>query len=117
MRYAVAAAALGVVAAIEVAPDVLFTLLFGWLSVLRRTMPLVVVSVAGVATALVALGLAAAVLHLLAARWSRHGQGPWRLRWTVGLTFAVALMFVAGLSGVGLWRSTQWFLLALRSAT
>jgi hypothetical protein len=40
------------------------------------------------------------------ADWPPH----WRGAWTLCLVTAVMLMFCAGLAGVGLFRTTLWFL-------
>ncbi len=94
-------------------------LILGWWHVLARSAPRIEVSLAGVTTGVLCLGATALTMHWIAGgiyREIRLKQGctvelnAWRWSWTVGLVAAVILMFVAGLVGVGLFRTTNWFL-------
>jgi formate hydrogenlyase subunit 3/multisubunit Na+/H+ antiporter MnhD subunit len=83
----------------------------GWFNVLSRVAPRIEINIVGVATAVVCIAATIGVLHLIASWWYRHVQGTnaWRWRWTMALVAAVCLMFIAGLVGVGLFRTTSWF--------
>ncbi|HZZ80832.1 MAG TPA: hypothetical protein VFE62_20180 [Gemmataceae bacterium] len=97
----------------------LWPLCFGWYRVIARVGPEIEISYAGVATAVVCIGAVVIVLHWLA-RWLYGGlrlaptradwPETWRWKWTLCLVAAVMLMFVAGLAGVGVFRTTSWFL-------
>ena len=94
-------------------------LVIGWYRVLARVGPQIEISYAGVVTALVCIGATAYVLHLVA-RWFYaelrvkptriDWPAAWRWKWTLCLVASVMLMFGAGLAGVGVWRTTSWFL-------
>lgn len=91
----------------------------GWLRVLQRVGPRIEVSVIGIATGLVCAIGTVMMLHLFGS-WIyqevrlKHARldwpSAWRWSWTLSLLAAVVLMFLAGLVGVGLFRTTEWFL-------
>jgi hypothetical protein len=95
-------------------------LLVGWIPFLSRTWPIVTVDWAGVAAAAFCLTVGGAGLHFFA-RWfyaqrakarspeARTGQ-PWRLRWTAAIIAVLVLMFVAGITVVGLSHQAAWLL-------
>ena len=92
---------------------------FGWWDVVFRAVPQVEVNLAGVATGILCVALTIFVLHRLAAwiygevqiKQERSDWPPaWRWSWTACLVAAVMLMFVAGLVGVGLFRTTGWLM-------
>jgi hypothetical protein len=98
--------------------DFLFQLTCGWALFLMRVLPDVRVDVAGTVTALVCLGGLAVGLHLFL-RWLyaqlRMGSLPegvavphWQPRWTGALLSLVVLMFVAGISAVGITHQVVW---------
>jgi hypothetical protein len=97
--------------------SLIWAFLSGWVYVPARALPQVEVSLAGVATAVVCTAAAVGLLHFLAGwmytevrtKKERTDWPPaWRWRWTVSLIAAVMLIFVAGLVGVGLFRTTSW---------
>lgn len=92
---------------------------FGWWNVVFRAAPQVEVNLAGVATGILCGALTIFVLHRFAAwvyrevlsKQQRINWPPaWRWSWTAGVVAAVMLLFVAGLVGVGLFRTTGWLL-------
>lgn len=94
-------------------------LMFGWLRVVRRIGPRIELNLAGLATGLLCVALLGVLTHFLGAWFYReirarhaHPDWPpaWQWRWTVGTLGAVVMMFVAGLVGVGLFRTTSWLL-------
>ena len=99
--------------------DALGVFLLGWLRVAGRAAPRIELNLARVATGVVCIAAIVVGLHYFAA-WL-YGEirvkqarvdwpASWRWRWTLCLVAAVMLMFVAGLVGVGLFRTTSWFL-------
>jgi prepilin-type N-terminal cleavage/methylation domain-containing protein len=100
----------------------LFYLLVGWALFFWRVVPAVRPDGAAVLSGLVCLAALAVGLHLfcrwLYSCWGRAGEGEdaprstWRPRWTATGLGAVVLMFVAGLSAVGLLRQTTWLVTA-----
>ncbi len=89
-----------------VLPEPLATLLCGWWDRAARALPRADADLGGIATGVVCVGLLVVLLHHALA-WFRPAQTtPWR--WTFALTASVALMFVAGLFGVGLFRTLLW---------
>ena len=94
-------------------------LLWGWWSVLRRVAPQVEINIAGIATAVACVAVIVFLLHrvgvwLYAEVRAKHQRTDWptawRWSWTLCLLATIVLMFVAGLAGVGLFRTTTWFL-------
>jgi hypothetical protein len=94
-------------------------LLAGWAYVIGRAVPMIDWNPAGIATGLACVAAVVLALHYFGAWLYReirlkqeHANWPasWRWKWTLSLTAAVMLMFVAGLTGVGLFRTTTWFL-------
>lgn len=120
-RLSLVAAALCALAltALGVFTNAFEPLTLGWWYVLARSAPRIEVSLIGVGTGVLCLGATMLTLHWIAAGIYReirlkHGRtvelSEWRWSWTVGLVMAVMLMFIAGLVGVGLFRTTSWFL-------
>jgi len=94
-----------------------FHVLLGWVNFLVRVLPSVTVAWGGVLTALVCVVLLLAGGHALL-RWLHHQLNastgstsvshPWRVRWTGLLVAVFVLLFVAGLSVVGIVHQTAW---------
>ena len=105
--------------ALLLAGPVLSALVFGWMHVMERAVPRIEVNVAGVATGLACIAAVVIALHYFAG-WlyaevrlkqaRTDWPASWRWKWTLCLIAAVMLMFSAGLAGVGLCRTTSWFL-------
>jgi hypothetical protein len=99
--------------------NALYDLTIGWIHYLGRVIPQVHVSWPGIVTAAVCLAGLAVGLHLFF-RWffSRAASGnrqtnaapPWPFRWTVMILILVVLLFIAGISVVGLTHQTAWLL-------
>lgn len=100
---------------------------FGWFYFLRRVIPIVVVDSGGVVTAIFCLAVFTAGLHRffywlhqnmhppepvapeLRLRWKDKSQASeWRFRWTATFVALVLLVFVAGISVVGVAHQTAW---------
>jgi hypothetical protein len=95
-----------------------FDLATGWAVFCYRVIPKVRPSGAEIVMAIVCISALAVGVHLFF-RWlytqvTRNGsvnEGPffvWPIRWTVAILAVVTLMFVAGMSGVGLSKQTAW---------
>jgi len=93
--------------------ELLLQVPLGWLLFLLRAVREMTVSVAGVLTALVCVGLLAGGLHWFLG-WiyrqtaATEGTPKWRKRWTATLLAGVMLVFVAGIAAVGLTHQTVW---------
>jgi hypothetical protein len=95
--------------------QILFYLAVGWALYLVRVVPEITVNWSGVATSAGSLALLAVGLHLFL-RWlyaadRTSAAGPvqgWRPRWTAALLGVIVLMFVAGISAVGVTHQTAW---------
>lgn len=95
--------------------EIAAALLLGWVAFLRRTVPLVEINWAGVATGVVALGLLVGAIDRLG-RWcfraaeGAPGKQPrrWRFRWTLSMVLAIVMMFAVGYSTTGLARHLGW---------
>ena len=94
-------------------------LLGGWLNVVQRALAQADMNRAGIASGMLSVVLTVLMLHYFAAWIYREVRvkneradwpAAWRWRWTLCLTAAVMMMFIAGLVGVGLFRTTSWFL-------
>jgi prepilin-type processing-associated H-X9-DG protein len=93
-------------------------LVLGWAWYLSRTLPHVQVASAGVATAAVCVVLFFIGSHIFLSWLYRELQSSaggkaaldsrWRWRWTGGLTALFVLMFVAGMSVVGVTHQLGW---------
>src|SRR5262249_30899567 len=89
--------------------DVIAQIVFCWALFLVRVLPRMRIDWAGTLTALICLAGLCAGLHLFL-RWLysqvRRVEGemppPWRLRWTVMILSLVVLLFVTGISAVGI---------------
>jgi hypothetical protein len=110
---------LALIAAFLFAQSVLATLFLGWLRVVAPALQRIEVNAGGIATGIVCAAVTIFLLHRFAAWLYREIRGKndrsdwpssWRWPWTLCVVFAVMLMFVAGLAGVGLFRTTSWFL-------
>lgn len=97
--------------------DVFVTLVFGWLKFIGTVLPDVQVRWDGVAMAGVAFVLFVAVAHYLASwlyrefhRNNSDESAPrsWRLRWTLSFSVVLILLFVAGISLVGVTHQAVW---------
>jgi len=99
-------------------------LAFGWVHFLWRVVPDVKTDTAGAATGVIALALLVVGLHGFL-RWLHAGIGAlrsepvgmdtlsesvavWRLRWTTSLVIIVLMIFVAGISMVGIAHQLAW---------
>jgi hypothetical protein len=103
--------------------DAIFQLVAGWALFLARVLPEVRISWVATLTAVVCLTALAIGLHLFL-RWlyrliregSLVGEAsrprPWQRRWTGMILALVVLMFVAGISAVGITHQTVWLLTA-----
>lgn len=102
-----------------IVPEFFFHLAFGWVLFLIRVIPEIQVNLGSVLSAIVCLGGLGFGLHYFL-RWSysqRQSLGvespaprQWQLRWTLSLLAVVVLMFVAGVSAVGITHQTTWLL-------
>jgi prepilin-type processing-associated H-X9-DG protein len=100
--------------------DFAVAVVLGWIWYLARTYPAVHVAPEGVATAAVCLVLFIVGSHLFlgwlytAVRNRAGTTAPrgerWKWRWTCGLTALIVLMFVAGMSVVGMTHQLGWLL-------
>lgn len=114
--------------------ELLFTLAFGWVRYLARTLPQVSFDPPGLITAIASLAGLSIGLHLFARWWTRNvaagnasleqaaddggptlrvGQSAtnghdWPLRRTLALVAATVLLFVAGLAATGVAHQTAW---------
>jgi hypothetical protein len=84
--------------------DALVSLTVGWVFYLTRVLPQVQVSWPGVLTAAACLAGLAFGLHRLVGSFFP----PWPARRTAVLLTLVVLMFIAGISGVGIAHQTAW---------
>jgi hypothetical protein len=99
-------ACLGFVVPLEAA----FRLAVGWVTFLIRVLPQTHVSGPGALTATVCLAGLAVGGHLFL-RWAcGEGKRRWRPAWTLSGLGLVVLMFVAGISAVGITHQTAWLL-------
>src|SRR5262249_21154673 len=96
-----------------------WNLLVGWLLVAYRASSLIDWNLAGIATGIMCVALLAPALHYFGVWMYREVRAKqdradwpaaWRWKWTLCLIGATMLMFIAGLVGVGLYRTTSWFL-------
>lgn len=102
---------------------------FGWLIFLRRVVPEITVRWSGVATALVALVLFVVGFHRLTTWFAtpRAGEASgdpplpappvWPWRWTILATTLVVLMFVSGISVVGMAHQVAWIVTSREAMT
>lgn len=87
-------------------------LAFGWILFLWNVLPQATVDASGAATGMVALALLVIGLHLFL-RWFHSAMGDsatraWRFRWTASIVTIVLMMFVAGVSMVGITHELAW---------
>jgi hypothetical protein len=87
-----------------------FTILFGWISFLRRVLPEVRPDGTSVLVGTVALLLFGVGVHWLGRSWrtSASPGGKWRIRWTVAVVLGVILLFTAGISVIGITHQLAW---------
>ncbi|MDB5352750.1 MAG: hypothetical protein JWN86_3997 [Planctomycetota bacterium] len=92
-------------------------LAFGWWSYVARMAPRVTVSMTGMATAGVCLGLFTAGLHGFL-RWlhreTRGGDSRWKPRWTLSIVGVIVVMFASGIATVGVAHQAGWLLSSTR---
>jgi hypothetical protein len=107
--------------------DVVFQVVAGWALFLVRVLPQVRIDWPSTLTAAVCLAVLAVGLHLFL-RWlytqvqrTRLTKGDpvprWQPRWTAMILALVVLMFVAGISAVGITHQTTWLLRAREPLT
>jgi len=100
--------------------EVPFWLLFGWARFLWRVAPEITMNWIGLLTAIVCLALLMGGSQLLLQSLARQMPNPgttedaparrWPFRWTLSLIGVVVLMFVAGISAVGITHQTAWLI-------
>jgi prepilin-type processing-associated H-X9-DG protein len=100
--------------------DAAFNLAFGWVFFLARVVPQMAIDWKSIVTGVICLVALAVGLHWFlvwtAARSPHPGRAEgatvpyWRPRWTLMLLAVVVLMFVAGISAVGIGHQTGWLL-------
>jgi hypothetical protein len=95
--------------------DVYLTLLVGWAFFLARVVPALHINIEGLLVALVCLlglvgGLQSFMQRLMSRRSTLAGAQitRWRFRWTLGILGLVIMMFVAGISAVGIVHQAGW---------
>lgn len=98
-----------------VLPETLLYLTFGWIPFLVRVVPDLSVNGFGILTGLVCVLALGVGLHGFCEWLYREigksrgtGFGNWPVRWTVSLLTLVVLMFVAGISTVGVAHQAAW---------
>jgi prepilin-type processing-associated H-X9-DG protein len=100
--------------------DALFQAVFGWAFFLQNVAPQVIVNWNAVVTSVLCLtalfiGLQAFLQWLACRMRSDHGEGEspqsvWQKRWTGAILALTILMFIAGISAVGLVHQTVWLM-------
>jgi len=91
-------------------------LAFGWLDFLLRNVHRVSINPTAVISGIVFIAIAVAAIHGCGASLCRatsptsRSQRRWHFRWTLTVLAVVVLMFVVGLSTVGLARHLGWLL-------
>ena len=84
----------------------------GWVNFIGTVIPGISIDIAGVATFIICLGLAA-ILGQSFCRWLWKNSGheePWKPRWTAAGLAVVVLMFAAGMAFTGVVHQTGWLL-------
>ena len=93
--------------------------LTGWAYAAVRSIREAEADLVGIASAVVCVAAVVGLLHGFAGWLYREVRvkqeradwpAAWRWRWTLGLIGAVVLMFVAGLVGVGFFRTSSWLI-------
>lgn len=85
----------------------------GWISFIAQTLPRVRPDAASIATFLLCFGAFYGLVHFFGGMiythiTSQRGEAkPWRAKWSGAIVCACVLLFAAGMSGVGLFYSTQ----------
>jgi len=92
---------------------VIFTLLFGWLTSLRRTVPQVTVNSSAIGFALLCSTLIVPLLHSFCAWLFAHVRTAsplqrWKLRWTLSLFAALWLLFGFVMGATGIIHQVGW---------
>jgi hypothetical protein len=100
--------------------EFLAVITIGWIWYLARTLPVIQVAWAGVATGALCLTLVAIGSHYFLAwiyphvRWPGEGYESgvirWKWRWTGSFVAGIVLLFVAGLATVGVTHQLGWLL-------
>lgn len=90
----------------------------GWIPFLARVWPQITIDVGGVATGIVCLMVLTVGLHEFMDWLCRETQQPvegsdapvatWHWRWSLSIVGVIVLMFVAGISAVGVTHQTYW---------
>jgi len=93
-----------------------FTVLFGWVWFLGRTLPRVELDWPSLVVGGLALLLFACGVHGIGRSWRRQAAkkapttGSWRWRWTLAIVLVVLLLFTAGISVIGMVHQVGWLL-------
>jgi hypothetical protein len=85
-----------------------FTLVFGWIAFLQRTLPRITMDWISVSFSCAAFVLLAGGGHLIGRSFVRSSCGVWKLRWSIVFTALVAMMFAAGVASVGAIHQVGW---------
>jgi hypothetical protein len=89
--------------------EVPFLVVFGWAGFLRDVVPQVRVSLPALATAaLVLLAAGVGVHRVLAWWWRETRKDAWRPRWSALVMLAVLVLFVSGMSVLGVGHHVGW---------
>lgn len=90
-----------------------FSIVFGWIDFVAQTLPRVQPDAASIVTFLLCFGAFYGLVHFFGGMLYTHittqrGETkPWRAKWSAAIVSACVLLFAAGMSGVGLFYSTQ----------
>jgi prepilin-type processing-associated H-X9-DG protein len=113
--------ALFLVLALATPLDVPVALVFGWFWFLVRVLPKVAVDWASVAVGCAAITLFIVGVQWLGRAWQRGViPGPsasghsWKLRWSLTIVVVICLLFVSGISVVGIVHQLAWLLTSER---
>jgi len=87
-------------------------ILFGWLLFLWHTLPRMTVDWPSVIVGCLALVLFTAGVHASGRAWRRNvaDAPPWKFRWSLAAVAVVCLLFVSGISLVGIVHQAGWLL-------
>jgi hypothetical protein len=87
------------------------SLLFGWITYLRRVLPRISFNAEIATNATVALTLATLGLHGILVWWTRSrgdGKSAWRFGWTLKITLMVLLLFATSIAATGIVHQVGW---------
>lgn len=100
-----------VLLAIPISRDVTIAIVLGWVSFVRRVFPLVTIDWLNTALFIGSLVGLVVLLHAFL-RWlyreTSGGARSWSLRWTAMTVVTTVLMFVAGISMIGVVHQVSW---------